>query len=246
MFVAASTRSFAEMDLRQVLHQIAELEFDKVELWLDEQGSLKPSTVADDPEELIRILREQNRLSPVALSLAHEVDDETFAGICRAAKALRVTQCVVPASPLGTPFNLEIDRLKSLVGIASQGGIRVAMKMQSGHLSGDAHTAVELCQAVDRLGVAFDPTYFLNERNIDSVLNLVSPYTLHVHLRDSTEKQVQVQVGLGEIDYNKLIAHLERHRYARALSIELLPELIEASQRPLEMRKLRMLVDSLL
>ena len=68
----------------------------------------------------------------------------------------------------------------------------------------------------------------------------------HVHLRDSSEKELQVQVGLGEIDYSRLIAQLQREGYNRALSVELIPSLTDASSRMLEMRKLRMLLDSLL
>lgn len=246
MFVAASTRCFAEMDFWGALRQIADLEFDKVEIWLDENGALKPSDVAGETDDFLRQLREQTRLSPIAFSLAHDVDSETFQGLCRVAKSLRVTQIVVPSSPLGTPFNLEIDRLRELVQTASADGIRVGIKTQAGRLTGDAHTAVELCQAVDRLGLAFDPSYFLSEKDAETVVDMAAAHTLHVHLRDSTAEQLQVQVGLGDVDYSRLISQLERRQYRRALSIELIPELIEIDQRPLELRKLRMLVESLL
>lgn len=246
VFVAASTRCFAELDFWQALDQIRDLEFDRVEVWLDENGALKPSVLADDPDEFIRRLREQFRLSPIAFSFAHDVDQDTFQAICKIAKALRVTQFIVPSSPLGTPFNLEIDRLRVLVNTASADGIRVAIKTQSGRLSGDAYTAVELCQAVDKLGIAFDPSYFLDAKSKGTVTGMVAPYTLHMHLRDSTAQQVQVQVGLGEIDYSELVEQLNRCQYARALSIEILPEQMELQQRPLELRKLRMLLESLL
>lgn len=246
MFVAASTRCFAELDIGEALHQITELEFDKVELWLDDHGSLKPSQIAGQPEEFLRQIREQTRLSPVALTLAHDVDLPVFQALCRTAKSLRVTQLVIPSSPLGTPFNSEIERLRMLVAAATADGIRVGIRTQAGRLSEDARTAVELCQAVDKLGLAFDPSYFLNERIVASVVDLVCPYTLHVLLRDSTVDKLQVQVGLGAIDYSGLVTQLEHQRYSRALSVELFPEQLEMSQRPLEMRKLRMLLDSLL
>ena len=246
MFVAASTRCFAELDFWEALRQITDLEFDKVEFWLDENGSLKPSVVAADPDDFVAQLRDQSRLSPIAFTLAHDVDEDIFRGLCRVAKTLRVTQVVVPSSPLGTPFNLEIDRLRNLVQIASKDGIRIGIKTQAGRLSGDAHTAVELCQAVDKLGIAFDPSYFLAEKDAEGIVDLAVPRTLHVHLRDSTPEQLQVQVGLGDVDYSRLISQLEREGYRRALSIEILPELMEPTQRPLELRKLRMLIDSLL
>ena len=55
-----------------------------------------------------------------------------------------------------------------------------------------------------------------------------------------------MQVGLGELDYSRLISQLRRVSYTRALSIELLPDLMQDLQRPLELRKMRMLLESLL
>ncbi|WP_437185667.1 sugar phosphate isomerase/epimerase family protein [Planctomicrobium sp. SH668] len=246
VFVAASTRCFAELEFWQALDQIRDLEFDRVEVWLDENGALKPSKIVADPDDFIRRLREQARLSPIAFTFAHDVDSATFAAMCKVAKTLRITQFVVPASPLGTPFNLEIDRLRALVVTASADGIRIAVRTEAGRVTGDAYTAVELCQAVDRLGISFDPSYFLDPKNSDAIIEMVSPYTLHTHLRDSTLQQVQVQVGLGEIDYSGLVDQLSRQHYTRALAVEILPEKMELQHRPLEMRKLRMLLESLL
>lgn len=246
MFVAASTRCFAETDFWETLPQIVDLQFDRVEFWFDEGGSLKPSVVMADPEGFAARVREETRLTPVAFSLAHDIPDADFAGMCKTAKLLRVTQLIVPSSPLGTPFNSEIDRLRHLNRVASMDGVRVAIKTQAGRLSEDAHTAVELCQAVKGLGISYDPSYFLTAKDPDKHLDLVIPHTQHVQLRDSTPGNVQVQVGLGEMDYARIIAVLARSRYERALSVELLPELIPMNERPLEMRKLRMLLDSLL
>ncbi|MCA9080826.1 MAG: sugar phosphate isomerase/epimerase, partial [Planctomycetaceae bacterium] len=160
-------------------------------------------------------------------------------------KRLRVTQINLPAAPLGTPFNSEIDRLKELVATAKLEGIRVAIRTERGALTEDAHTAVELCQAVSGLGLALDPSYFLKS-GFEKLWQLMSPHTYHVFLRDSTPEQLQVQVGLGEIDYSDLINILAQRQYNRALSIEFLPELLAEDQRPLEVRKMRLLLESLL
>ena len=74
----------------------------------------------------------------------------------------------------------------------------------------------------------------------------VFPYVYHTHLRDSTLQSLQVQVGLGELDYTRLISQLRRQGYSRALSVEILPAVDNAAERPLELRKLRMLLDTLL
>jgi sugar phosphate isomerase/epimerase len=55
---------------------------------------------------------------------------------------------------------------------------------------------------------------------------------------------LQVRVGQGEIDYNKLITQLQNAGYKQALSIEMTPEPdLEMRQ---ELRTFRLLLDSLL
>lgn len=248
MFVAASTRCFAELDLAEACHQISELEFDKVEIWMREEGGhMKPTEVAADPEAFFSSFREATRLTPIALCLEGDVELETLKGVCKFAKLLRVAQITIPASPLGTPFNTEIDRLREQLAAASEEGIRLSLKTQSGCLTEDPHTAVELCQAVRGLGLTLDPSYYICGTNQGKSYDQVFPYVYHVHLRDTTPQDLQVPTGLGEVDYSRLINQLERQDYNLALSVEILPELLaDQANRPLEMRKLRMLLDTLL
>ncbi len=59
MFVACSTLCFARETLETALHQIAELEFDKFELALVENGRhLRVSEVGDNPEAALHRLRQ--------------------------------------------------------------------------------------------------------------------------------------------------------------------------------------------
>ncbi len=247
MFVAASSHCFPDKSFEEACHLITDLEFDKIEVWMSEHSNhLKPSAVARDPDGFFARYRESTRLSPVALTLAEDVDLSIVAGLSRVAKLLRVTQITIPASPLGTPFNSEIDRLKSLVRLTSQDGILISLKTESGTLTEDPHTAVELCQAVRGLGLTLDPSYYICGTNRGKSFDQVYPYVYHVHLRDTTPDKLQVQIGLGEIDYSRLIAQLRRQDYDRALSVDLFYDEEIAPQRPLEMRKLRMLLDTLL
>jgi len=247
VFVAASTRSFSEKSFEEACFQISELEFDKVEIWLDEQSShLKPSEVAADPERFYARFREMTRLTPIGLYLEEDIPLATLVSLSKLAKMMRVTQITIPASPLGTPFNTEIDRLREFVGVTSQDGIRLSIKTKTGHLTEDPHTAVELCQSVRGLGLTLDPSYYICGANRGKSYDQVLPYVFHTHLRDTTPSQLQVQVGLGEIDYSRLINQLRRFDYQRALSVDILPDLLEEADRPLEMRKLRMLLDTLL
>ncbi|MGQ0636109.1 MAG: sugar phosphate isomerase/epimerase family protein [Planctomycetaceae bacterium] len=247
MFVAASTRCFSDKPFVEAAFLLDDLEYDKLELWLDEGSShLKPSEVVADPEGFCTRYREWTRLSPVAICLESEVDPAWFALLTRAAKQLRVAQITISAARLGTPFNSEIDRLRELLKIASEDGVLLSIKTKTGHLTEDPHTAVELCQAAPGLGITLDPSYLLCGPHRGGNYDQVFPYVQHVHLRDSTPDQVQVPVGLGQIDYSRLISQLERVKYNRALSVEVLPELGDDQSRPIELRKIRLLLESLL
>ena len=252
MFVAVSTESFTPAageapPLAGVCEKVGEAGFDKVELHLDEAaGPLKPSEIAAAPERFAARFREITRLTPIAFCLAEEVPPSVTAGLAKAAKHLKVAQLTVPASPLGTPFNDEVDRLKAHHAAAGPEAVRVSVRTRAGELTEDPDTAVQLCRAVKGLGVTYDPSYFVSGPYAEVDREGLWPHVFHVHLRDTSQDRLQVKTGLGEIDYGKLIARLQKENYAGALSVDLLPEEVEAEERALELRKLRMLLETLL
>jgi sugar phosphate isomerase/epimerase len=69
-------------------------------------------------------------------------------------------------------------------------------------------------------------------------------YVYHVHLRDSTRKELQVRVGKGDIEYGRLISQLRKVGYNRALTVHM-AELPDADHGG-ELRKMRLLLESLL
>jgi sugar phosphate isomerase/epimerase len=246
VFVCASSRSLHDFDLTEACHRLEDLGFNAIEIWIDSRGpQVDPQVVAADIEGFAAGFRDHTRLVPVALRLTEEVSADTFAALCTAAKSLHVSQITVAASPRGTPFNEEIDRLGRMVRTARSEGVRVSIKSDAGTLTEDPHTAVELCQAIKGLGVSFDPSYYM-KGNAEQILDLISPHSFHVYLRDSTPNDVQVPVGLGEIDYGRILAQLERYNYDRALCADLLPDESTIEARSLELRKLLMLLESLL
>ena len=247
MFIAATTGSFRDLDFQQACKQITGLEYDRIELTLEEGSkNLSPSQLAADPETSAIRIRETTRLSICALNIISDIDVSLYPGLFKLAKFLKVTQVTIPSLELGAPFNDETDRLKSLVELATREGIRLSIKTQIGRLTQDPHTAVELCQAVKGLWLTLDPSHFSCGPHRGQDYDMVYEYTSHVHLRDSTPDKLQISVGLGEIDYNRIITQLKALNYNRAFSIDLIPELTDNETRDLEMRRLRMLIESLL
>ncbi|MCA8982749.1 MAG: TIM barrel protein [Planctomycetaceae bacterium] len=246
MFIAATTGCYSDLTFELACQQIADLEYDAIELSLHADGHLSPETVSADPEAAVLRCRDATRLSLCAIHVVSELDRAHFPGLFKFAKLLKVTQVTIPALELGTPFNDETDRLKYLVNLATQDGIRLSLKTEVGRLTEDPHTAVELCRTVKGLGLTLDPSHYTLGPYRGQNYDMVFDFTTHVHFRDSTADQLQVPVGLGEIDYSRIISQLKRLDYRRAFSVDLISTEIPAETRGLEMRKLRMLLESLL
>ena len=118
------------------------------------------------------------------------------------------------------------------------------MKTQIGCMTEDPDTAVVLCDNVKGLGLSLDPSHYITGPRQGRDFSKVIPYTLNVHLRDSTKSELHVRIGKGEVDYGKLISQLEAVNYNRALTVHM-PPLPDTEHRA-ELRKIRLLLESLL
>jgi sugar phosphate isomerase/epimerase len=256
MFVACSTLCFAREPLETALRQIAELEFDKFELALSEDGQhLRPSEAGDNPEAAVQRLRSGPSLTPSSLQLdfgsvdwSDPVTLRRFDGIGRLAKLLSVAVLTIPASPLGTPITDEIARLSSLVRNATCEGLVLALLTHSETLTGDPQIAVELCQAVPGLGLTLDPSHYLQGPNPNVDFDKVFPYVQNVHLRDTglVPGDFQVRVGQGQIEYARIVTQLQRYGYDRALTVAIIDRPDNAFDREVEVRKLKLLLETLI
>jgi sugar phosphate isomerase/epimerase len=249
VFICASTECFPELGPKEVLQQLVDLEYTSVELALHETGGwMKPSEVIQDIDRAAQVCGDTHRMHIAALSVEIEaVGDayyQQFAACCKLAKAIKVVTLVVPSSELGTPFNEEIERLKNLVGIAAMEGAVVAMKTTIGCMTQDPYTAAVICDNVKGLALALDPSHYITGPNQGRNFDKLNKYVQHVILRDSTKEELQVRIGQGEIDYGRLVQQLGKEGYNRALSVHITPQ--DDIDHHGEMRKMRLLLDSLL
>jgi sugar phosphate isomerase/epimerase len=248
VFVAASIECFPDLSPQDVLEVLNDLEYTSIELPIHETGRWpKPSEVAADLERSIRFCRDTHRLDIAAIDIELAPGPkyyEHFAACCKLAKAIKVVTLVMPSAELGTPFNEEIERLRKLVEIAALDSAVVGIKTQIGRMTQDPDTAVVLCDNVKGLRLTLDPSHYIAGPHQGGNIDKVMKYVQHVHLRDSTKEKLQVRVGQGEIDYGKLIQQLRKVGYERALAVQMTP--IEGFDHRAEMRKIRLLLDSLL
>jgi sugar phosphate isomerase/epimerase len=253
MFVACSTLCFSKEPLDSALRKMAELEFHKVDLALVESGDhLRPSEVAENLDASLAKLRHGPSLAPSAISVDFgDLDPlgpdyrKRFEAVCRLAKATAVAVVTVPAAPLGSSFDDEVKRLTDLSAHAMRAGLVVSVPTDSATLTADPSAAVALCQAVPGLGLTLDPSpYIQTGVGFDEVY----PYVQDVLLRDTGRKpgEFQVRVGQGEIEYGRVVSSLERAGYDRALTVAILDRLDNPFDVEVEVRKLKLLLESLL
>jgi sugar phosphate isomerase/epimerase len=254
VFVACSTLCFTKEPLESALRHIAELEFNKIDLAIVEDSPhLRPSEVAENPEVALHRVRYGPSLTPCALQLDFgNVDPKTlrrrFEAMCRFAKPLTVAVLSIPAAPLGTPFDDEVRRLSELTEIALREGLVLTIETHSKTLTADPATAVALCKAVPSLGLTLDPSHYINGPHQGGSFEEVFPHVQNVHFRDSGRGpgELQVRVGQGEVEYGKIVTQLERFGYDRALTVSLLDALDGPFDIEVEIRKLKLLLESLI
>jgi len=251
VFVAASTECFPNLPLDAALERLVDLEYNRIEIVLRENGNqLKPSQIHANLEEAVLLCRETHRLTPVAYVFDTPLEGpeyyEQFKSCCKLAKATKVVVITVPSGELGTPFNAEVERLRELVRIASLDGIVVGIKTEVGRISQDPDTAVVMCDNVKGLAITLDPSHYVCGPHRGNSYDQVLRYVCHLQLRDTSKQQFQVRVGQGEIEYGRLTTQLSKFKYNRALCVDIVEMPETDVDHPAEMRKMRLLLESLL
>ena len=136
------------------------------------------------------------------------------------------------------------QHLRRLVAIATVEGAKVSILTRIGRLSQDPDTVLVLCDNVKGLGTTLDPSHYICGPHAGRGYDQILKYVYHVELRDSTKDELQVRVGQGELEYSRLVNQLRRVGYNRAMAVNMTP--IEGTDHNSEMRKFRLLLESLL
>jgi sugar phosphate isomerase/epimerase len=256
VFVSCSTLCFSREPLESALRHIADLEFDKIELAIVEGGNhLRPSEVAENAEAALHRLRRGPSLTPASLYLDFgDVDlggpilRKRFEAMCRLAKPLTVAVLTIQAAPLGSSFDDEVERLTMLTSYAMREGLVLAVETHSKTLTADPATAIELCKAVPGLGLTLDPSHYVQWPHKVAEVDALYHYVQNIHLRDTGKGpgEFQVRVGQGEIEYNRIVNQLTRYGYDRGLTVSILDQPENPFDVEVEVRKLKLLLESLL
>ena len=254
MFVACSTLCFSREPLEAALRRIADLEFSKIDLAIvDGSPHLRPDEVAENPEAALHRIRYGPSLTPVALDLDFGAADpklyrRRFEAMCRLAKPLTVAVLTIAAAPAGTPFDDEVRRLAALNEVARREGLVLTVETHAETVTANPSAAAALCKAVPGLGLTLDPSHYIQGPHRGGNFDEVYPYVQNVHFRDTGKGpgEFQVRVGQGEIEYGRIISHLDRHGYKRALTVSIHDRIENPFSIEVEVRKLKLLLESLI
>jgi sugar phosphate isomerase/epimerase len=101
---------------------------------------------------------------------------------------------------------------------------------------------------VPGLGLTLDPSHYICGPHQNGSFDEVYPYVQNVHFRDTGKKpgEFQVRVGQGEVEYGRVVSQLERHGYNRALTVAIRDDMENPFDVEVEVRKLKLLLESLL
>lgn len=247
MYILATTRCFPEASFSEAVDALAEQEFGYLETFIYEQGgAIKPSDVLNHFDSVAALFRGVTRMTPSVFSIDIPSEQDfkaQFKACCKLAKMNGIVSLVLRSSPLGSPFNEEIERLEFAVEQAFVSGCVVSVLTEKGRISEDLQTTLGFCKRTHGLMVALDPSYYLGEAIQSKLMESLLPYVNHVRIRDSKPGVYQTLVGQGDFEFGKLINQLDKVGYKRALSIDIVPQ--KGADHLVELRKMRMLLESL-
>jgi sugar phosphate isomerase/epimerase len=252
VYVACSTLSFSTLSLDDALRTIREMHFTKADLAIHAAGPhLTPVEVASDPGWASQRLKAANiPLAAIHLDTGSVPPDEAknlLKAVARLARVSTTPVLTVPAVETGADFDAEVTRLSEWVKLVASEGVILTVETLCTAVTADPLGAIELCKRIPGLGLTLDPTHYQMGPHGPINYDALIPYVRHVRLRDSgkTPDQFQVRIGQGDIEYGRVITHLERCRYDRALTVDVRD--IPDSPFPIEpeVRKLKYLLESL-
>jgi sugar phosphate isomerase/epimerase len=127
-------------------------------------------------------------------------------------------------------------------------GLVLAMLTHRDSILADPAVAHRVCKAVPGLGLTLDPSHYLHGGHKESDIDLLYPFVQNIHLRDTGKHpgEFQVRIGQGQVDYARIVNQLQRHGYNRALTVAILDRLENPFNREVEVRKLKLLLETLL
>lgn len=256
MFVACSTLCFARLPFAQAMRRMVDLEFDRVEFVFGGQSQhdeLRPSRIVEQKEESLQQIRNTSALMPSSFDIRFDSPDieeqkRQFDALCWLAKSMMVAVVSIEPLPPGTSIEIEQQRDKELLSIAARYGVVLTLTTVSHGCTVDPASTVAICRAIPGLGLSLDPSHYINGPFQSASFDEVFPFVQNARLRDTGRKpgEFQMKIGQGEIEYNRVVSQLQRQGYRRGLVAAIEDREDNSFNTESELRKLKLVLESLL
>ncbi|MDR3182162.1 MAG: sugar phosphate isomerase/epimerase [Planctomycetaceae bacterium] len=246
MIVTASTSCIPDTPLGEIFDKLADLEYTNAEIVIGENSVVSLSALDSHFDSVVKVCRMSRHVTPAAFyfDAAPGYPDyaKLFSTVCQLAKAVKVVTVTVHASPNGTPFNEEIDRLRDLARLALPHGVVVGLATEADTMTDTPETLASFCNNVKGLCITLDPSHYIYKLPKPKDYENILPSVAMVRLRDTTAALFQCRVGQGIVDFGRLITLLYKTNYRGVLCVDIktLPGVDTLS----ELRKMRFLLES--
>lgn len=253
MDVACSTHCFSNEPLEQCLRHIAELDFQKVDMAIgDDNPQLKPSEIVADSGLIMRRMKQGPTIGIAALTVQSKATGGELVAVVEAiahfAKQIAAPVIAIDADSTSGSFEEEVARLTKLTVPVQLHGCVLTVTTKVGTWTERPDAAIKLCEQVPGLGITLDPSHYVFGPHQNGSYDEIFPHVRHAHLRDSGKRldQPQVRVGRGEVEYGKIISSLKSFRFKGSIAVDFDRNTPCDFEIEPEVRKMRLLLESLL
>lgn len=230
--------------LTQGLERVRRLGFNHVDVGVGgANGHFDPVEVAQSPvvysDKIRRLLPEAMHLNECfTLNFGPPINTPDlalrrqtrirFEGLCHFACRAGFRSILLIPGPIHedlgrqTSLDYAVNALIELAKVAGQYGILLNLEADCEGCARTPEAAAELCHRVPGLGLTLDYSHFVVQ-NIDAArIELLHPFTRHLHVRQAAPGHIVTDVDAGCIDYARVVQSLEASGYRGLYAIEYL------------------------
>ena len=247
MRLAVHSFQFPLLSLESACCVIAALDIDAVDIGaLKGYAHLDPEEIESRPDDIIaRILSACGACGLFISDLLPSFGSGTTGrplndldGAVRAANARRFRTFVQVAQAVDCPgltllpglvhpsigpegsIALAAEVLSEYVSVAQEAGLRLSFEGHLGSVASTPQLALELVRRAPGLTVTLDYSHFIAQGFTEEQVDLLLPYSGHVHFRQARPGRVQVGAAEGVLDSVRLVRKLQAVGYTGFFTIE--------------------------
>ena len=204
---------------------------------------INPSILASDFDKTLARVEaalNENQLTMCAMNIgmSHQLHDRRPSSIednlreldalCRLMSHFKVVNCALqplqkdPKRDEREVLKDSVDAVAEYNDVAKKYGISLGLEL---HIDSPFETMEAVHYVFERLPeatIVFDPSHFISTGHEMKDLEFVMDRAVHVHIRDTGPGEIQLPMGSGVVDFDRIVNRLKERGYKGHFSIEYL------------------------